>query len=945
MVSTIPIAGTFSLSNPNEDSKERILFTLQVAVKQIHHCSCLRSEGDGLTLDVKEVRQLCESLDKALFHGLKCCEKGYWAFVREFTHSSTIQYLEKLKNVNTEIQCGRAWMSLALNESSLESYFRSFIQNVQILKKHYQSLALLCDPERMQLVLMLMAGLEYVPVSLNPETMKYGNGLSFFESSSYTQNLNIIENPEYIVKSSKGNFMISSPELLPCESASEVTCDYNASSPFKTSPESQKVSEEVVNKLHKSDSSESNQSRIENLPQEELEMISRLININTENESKSGEDLEVIRTKVVRRTKRSNSQKPDLSQCVETSDCKLQSDESNSSLENRLSKATTDSGLCLETPYSSDNDSGDLALNKSDDYDCEQISFQVNEFQQEFSVTFSTPKRKSSNARSVDSRTALEERGMPEGQEDPIKNVCGSLNTANRSPLLTGDDGKDNVKMDEVEMEEEEEEISIYDLHKLSYVTQKSESKPEEEQVPPSETDGSEKQSLSSFASGKTETIDIVLEEIEKLGLEKPETYDLKVGNNILLYFLVEVYEHEEETFYKIYSAFSNFSEGYCQRVYFLLSNKSIYFLKPGNSQQKFFKCGSIRYSSINYITVDLNYQGFKIMTTEKKCFPLYTASEELTRNILSNLELGIRRFIPKLPLPSVYTDATMQTIVLSKFIASQLQCEKSSITMSYYGLSRWEDYSSSPVTPSGPVYQDYLMYRVKFVKENKATAWKPAFFLLKGGVLYCMEEEKSKPTFFIQMCAPHCKGCRRIHLWNRPHAFEIINENLDSLQLAASDTYEASKWLQYFLETVSLAGHFIDSERKVQRPACVLVANGKILIAIEESRKSTYKLLNKASICDLVSVFVDPKTPNYVMLEFEIAEASKSSGEWIFYFESPLEKEKFLDDVSNHWSKVYHVSLNVENIKDLYLLKKYHQVSAEINAEMLALEDFLVDN
>ncbi len=53
----------------------------------------------------------------------------------------------------------------------------------------------------------------------------------------------------------------------------------------------------------------------------------------------------------------------------------------------------------------------------------------------------------------------------------------------------------------------------------------------------------------------------------------------------------------------------------------------------------------------------------------------------------------------------------------------------------------------------------------------------------------------------------PHCKGCRRIHL-GRPHTFEILRSNSDSLQLAAADNYEASRWLQSFLETVSLAGH-----------------------------------------------------------------------------------------------------------------------------------------
>lgn len=44
----------------------------------------------------------------------------------------------------------------------------------------------------------------------------------------------------------------------------------------------------------------------------------------------------------------------------------------------------------------------------------------------------------------------------------------------------------------------------------------------------------------------------------------------------------------------------------------------------------------------------------------------------------MSNLEIGIRRFIPKLPLPTVYTDATAQVITIEKFLASVLNCEVS---------------------------------------------------------------------------------------------------------------------------------------------------------------------------------------------------------------------------------------------------------------------------
>lgn len=47
-------------------------------------------------------------------------------------------------------------------------------------------------------------------------------------------------------------------------------------------------------------------------------------------------------------------------------------------------------------------------------------------------------------------------------------------------------------------------------------------------------------------------------------------------------------------------------------------------------------------------------------------------------REILSNLEIGIRKFIPKLPLPAVFTDATAQVITIKKFLASVFSCEVS---------------------------------------------------------------------------------------------------------------------------------------------------------------------------------------------------------------------------------------------------------------------------
>ncbi|XP_054720235.1 pleckstrin homology domain-containing family M member 2-like [Uloborus diversus] len=924
MVSTIPVASTVSIFKTNEDSKERILFTLQIAVKQIQHFFSLQNEEDVLSVEVHEVKQLCESLDTALFHGLKSFDKGYWRFVKEFTHKNTVKFLEKLENIDTDIQCGRAWLCLALNESSLESYFRSFLQNTKLIKKYYDSPALLCDEQRMQLVLMLAAGLEFIPISLNVEEISYGCGLSFFEK--FSNSLPVETEPSnYCMKELTKS---SVQESVPFDGAEEVTGDFTVTTETKN-VECKTPVLNVVNLLHKLDSVEKNIG----CKDEDLERISHYINIDADTAKVDG-DLEVIRSKVVRRTKRSVGSKDVPNDGNEAQNCcsdlNIQPNGSDNSRENRLSKATTDSGLYLETPCSSDSECVELSdeVNSTQDF---TRTFESAQFHQDINITFSVPPKSIKDL----SEDIVEKRGNPEGQEDPKTGSGSQCDVSVRLPLLPGNDGMDDKS------EEEEEEVSIYDLCKPSYLDK---SEANDSQSPKSHQQETAKDILLSCVK-KQNYVDDVSDEIAKLLNEKSESLDFRVGNNVLLYFLVEIYEHEEENFYKLYGGFLNFSEGSYQKVYFLLSNKSIYFLKAGNSQQKFFKYCSLRYSSIDYITVDLNYQGFKIISGNKDHFHLDTADEELTRNILSSLEIGIRRFIPRLPLPSVYTDSTSRTIVLKKFLSSVLNYEQSEVQVQHYALARWEDYTSSSITPSGPIYQDYLMYRHKFVDENKTTPWQPGYFLLKAGVLYCMEDEKSKPSFFIQMCTPHCQGCRRIHLLNRPNAFEIIRSNSYSLQLAAADSYEASKWLQCFLETVSLAGHFIDTEKNVQKASCILFSNDTIIIAQEIYRKCTFRLLGKAKLSDLVTVFVDPLADTCLMLEFEIAEATKSCGEWIIYFESVLEKEKFMDVIRQRWSEIFQVSLSVEVIKDLFLLKKCRLIAEDWKADKSHFRDYCSDD
>lgn len=46
--------------------------------------------------------------------------------------------------------------------------------------------------------------------------------------------------------------------------------------------------------------------------------------------------------------------------------------------------------------------------------------------------------------------------------------------------------------------------------------------------------------------------------------------------------------------------------------------------------------------------------------------------------------------------------------------------------------------------------------------------------------------------------------GCRRIPHAHRPHTFEILLDPKRSFQFAAADEYEASDWLQAFIQAAS---------------------------------------------------------------------------------------------------------------------------------------------
>ncbi|XP_012577537.1 PREDICTED: pleckstrin homology domain-containing family M member 2 [Condylura cristata] len=115
----------------------------------------------------KVLQRLCEHLDHALLYGLQDLSSGYWVLVVHFTRKEAIRQIEVLQHVATNLGRSRAWLYLALNENSLESYLRLFQENLSLLHKYYVKNALVCSHDHLTLFLTLVSGLEFIRFDLD----------------------------------------------------------------------------------------------------------------------------------------------------------------------------------------------------------------------------------------------------------------------------------------------------------------------------------------------------------------------------------------------------------------------------------------------------------------------------------------------------------------------------------------------------------------------------------------------------------------------------------------------------------------------------------------------------------------------------------------------------------------------------------------------------------
>lgn len=120
---------------------------------------------------------LCTTVEAIFLHGLKDSflrqtinviagevdrrpEPNFWPPLLVFTHKHTIEQIQGLTQINTDIGFCRAWIRQSLNESLLSSYLANIQRNQTALGTYYKRVAFLRDSDCLQVAMGIIGGIE-----------------------------------------------------------------------------------------------------------------------------------------------------------------------------------------------------------------------------------------------------------------------------------------------------------------------------------------------------------------------------------------------------------------------------------------------------------------------------------------------------------------------------------------------------------------------------------------------------------------------------------------------------------------------------------------------------------------------------------------------------------------------------------------------------------------
>ncbi|XP_042347542.1 pleckstrin homology domain-containing family M member 2 isoform X2 [Plectropomus leopardus] len=976
--------------------KDRILENISLSVKKLQsYFAACEDETPAIRNHDRVLQRLCEHLDHALLYGLQDISSGYWVLVLHFTRREAVRQIDELQHIATNLGRSRAWLYLALSESSLESYLRLFQENQGLLQKYYFKNALVCSHDHLTLFLTLVSGLEFIRFDLEldapyldvapymPEYYKPQNLLDFEERLPSSDSLSL----HSFTSLTSTNLEWDDSAIAPSSEEGDLTDQ--ASCPRSSGSDPQTVISDTVVlstgtvkvkvAAHLSPHSPTfrhnpfNEDSDTNTTNTSADVTPVHVP-GRHNGAAAGDDTESTSNEleVIRMARRKKPAKK------------------------RRGKGSTDSSSSIHNSISSEHMDMDNNLVASEDV--ESLNGTVIQQDDEAELT----------------RSRVGSEAVEEGDEEGVGGLLRLPEMTDTSMDTVGQPLRDVIdrlngaldREEAWERREDGEEKSSEGCNQGPEPPAQQPFREDSEGEPPDPAPGETSNSLlatshsflqaspaptdlccftpnsadtsptggghyDSTEHSQSQTLSGGLEDkgaaeasagqepemkTEEEGTEAAEETnknvfteeaenshpaEFKVDNNHLLLLMIHVFRENEEQLYKMVRMSTGHMEGDLQPLYLLLTDCYIYLLRKGAAEKPYTVEDAVSYNELDYLSVGLDQQTVTVVcTNRRRKFLLDTADASLTLWFLSVLKSAMVKGCREPPYPSVLTDATMEKLALTKFISQESHCEVYEVSIQLYSLVHWEDPMDMTLSPQGGVSipglpsstkEGTLQYRAGTTYLGKEL-WKSCYLVLSKGILYLYAERTDvTPLLSVTMGGEHCGGCRRSNSTERPHAFQVILTERPPLELSANNEQDMADWMQLLCQSVSKGVIPQGVAPTPCIPCCLVMTDRKLLTCHQDCQTSFFRSLGSADICDVTAVSVEADK-EYCVIEFA-ADRTQFIPPWVLYFSGCEERDRLLQVLDNTWKAIFQVDLPHKEVLDPSTQKRCGEALALMNS------------
>ncbi|XP_008571067.1 PREDICTED: pleckstrin homology domain-containing family M member 2 isoform X2 [Galeopterus variegatus] len=416
---------------------------------------------------------------------------------------------------------------------------------------------------------------------------------------------------------------------------------------------------------------------------------------------------------------------------------------------------------------------------------------------------------------------------------------------------------------------------------------------------------------------------------------------EFRVDNNHLLLLMIHVFRENEEQLFKMIRMSTGHMEGNLQLLYVLLTDCYVYLLRKGATEKPYLVEEAVSYNELDYVSVGLDQQTVKLVcTNRRKQFLLDTADMALAEFFLASLKSAMIKGCREPPYPSILTDATMEKLALAKFVAQESKCEASAVTVHFYGLVHWEDPLDESLGPvpchcsplEGTITKEGMLRYKAGTSYLGKEHWKTCFVVLSNGILYQYPDR----TDVIPLLSVNMGGeqCGGCRRSNTTDRPHAFQVILADRPCLELSADSEAEMADWMQHLCQAVSKGVIPQGIAPSPCipCCLVITDDRLFTCHEDCQTSFFRSLGTAKLADISAISTEPDKEYCVLEFS-HDSQQLLLPWVIYLSCTSELDRFLSALNSGWKTIYQVDLPHKAIQESSNKKKFEDALSLIHS------------